>query len=175
MKKIINSLLFILLFASVSYGLDLKVGEKADDWKFKDSENKVFSMENWKGKVLFINYVDPDEKDVNEHVNDAMKKANTDGFLTKEGYKGIGIVDCDATWKPNSIIKSVAGKKAKKFKTIILFDYDASLRKQWNLKEDASNIILLDRNRVCRAIFKKKMSDEETDEIVQLAIKLQNE
>lgn len=175
MRKVIVFILMFFVFQTVLYAQDLKVGEKATSWKFKDSDNKIFSMKKWDGKVLFINYVDPDEKDVNEHVNDAMKKATKDGSLKTELYKGIGIVDCDATWKPNSLIKSIAGKKAKKFKTVILFDYDASLRKQWNLKEDASNIILLDKNRVCRAIYKDKVSAEETKKLVALAIKLQNQ
>jgi predicted transcriptional regulator len=175
MRKIILIILVVFVSCTNLYALDLKVGEKATFWKFMDSENKIFTMQKWAGKVLFINYVDPDEKEVNEHVNDAMKKASNNDLLKLDLYKGIGIVDCDATWIPDSLIKSMAGKKAKKFKTIILFDYDATLRKKWNLKEDASNIILLDKNRVCRAIYKDKVSAEDTKKLVELAIKLQNQ
>jgi hypothetical protein len=32
-------------------------------------------MNSWPGKVLQINYVDPDESDLNDAFNDAVKKA----------------------------------------------------------------------------------------------------
>ena len=95
----------------------------------------------WEGKVLLINYVDPDESDLNEHFTDAMKKAKDEGRLKDESYKGIGIADCAATWKPNFAIRAIAGKKAKKYSTTILFDYDASLRERLGAPE---------RHRQCR-------------------------
>jgi len=164
-----------VLFALVlpAQAEDLKVGIKASDWSFKDANGKVFTMNSWKGKVLLVNYVDPDEADLNEHFTDAMKKAKEDGLLTSEKYKGIGIVDCAATWKPNFLIRAIAGDKAKKYKTIIIFDYDATLRKAWGLKKDTANAIILDKNRVCRAIVRGRVPDDQVQALVQMAIDLQ--
>ena len=64
-----------LLMASPLWGAELKVGDKAVDWQYEDSDKKVFSMESWAGKVLLINYVDPDEADLNEHFTEAVKKS----------------------------------------------------------------------------------------------------
>ena len=152
---------------------ELKVGITAPDWSFKDAEGKVFTMDSWAGKVLLVNYVDPDESDLNEHFTDAMKKAKDDGLLTSENYKGIGIVDCAATWKPNFLIRAIAGDKAKKYKTVIVFDYDATLRKAWGLKKDTANAILLDKNRICRAIVRGRVPDDQVRPLVQMAIDLQ--
>jgi predicted transcriptional regulator len=166
---------FVFLAGGAAFADELKVGAKASDWSFKDADEKVFTMESWSGKVFLVTYVDPDEADLNEHFADAMKKAKDDGLLKDETYKGIGIADCAATWKPNVAIRAIAGRKAKKFNTTILFDYDASLRKAWGLGIDTSNVILLDKNRVCRYIFRGRVPNEKVAEIVKLAIDLQKE
>ena len=175
MKKIILLLVasMFLIGTPVLAG-ELEVGKKASGWSFKDSNKKEFTMESWEGKVLSINYVDPDESDLNEHFNDALKKAKDDGRLNSENFKGIGIVDCAATWKPNFAIRSIAGKKAKKFKTVILFDYKATLRTAWGLKKDTSNIIILDKKRVCQAIVRGRVADDQVETLVQLVEDLQS-
>ncbi len=175
MKKIILLLVAsMFLLGTPALAGELEVGTKASDWSFKDSNKKEFSMESWAGRVLMINYVDPDESDLNEHFTDAMKKAKDDGRLNSENYKGIGIADCAATWKPNFAIRAIAGRKAKKFKTVILFDYKAVLRTAWGLKKDTSNIIILDKNRVCQAVVRGRVPDEQVATLVQLVEDLQS-
>ncbi|UCD31522.1 MAG: hypothetical protein JSW04_01555 [Desulfobacterales bacterium] len=176
MKRIV--VLFIvgcIFWGSPVVGEELKVGMKASDWSFKDAEGKAFTMESWSGKVLVVNYVDPDESDLNEHFTDALKKAKDDGLLSHELYRGIGIVDCAATWKPNFAIRAIAGKKAKKYKSTILFDYEATLRNAWGLGKDTANVIVLDKHRVCRAIVRSRVADDQVAALVQLAIDLQDE
>ena len=174
MKKLtIIGAVILLLFAFAAQAEDLQVGMAASDWSFEDADGKVFTMESWAGKVLMVNYVDPDESDMNEHFTEAIKKAKEEGRLKSETYKGIGIADCKATWKPNVAIRLIAGKKAEKYKTVILFDYDATLRTAWGLKKDTANMILLDKNRVCRAIVRGRVPDDQVEKLVQLAVDLQ--
>jgi len=176
MKRILFFVVaFVFLAGGAAFADELKVGAKASDWSFKDADDKAFTMESWAGKVLLVTYVDPDESDLNEHFTDAMKKAKDDGILKDETYKGIGIADCDATWKPNVAIRAIAGRKAKKYNTVILFDYDASVRKAWGLAKDTSNIVLLDKNRVCRAIVRGRVPNDQVAAIVKLAADLQKE
>ena len=55
-------LLFILLLCTYLFSQDnLEVGMKAAGWELKDAGGKLFTMESWSGKILQINYVDPDE------------------------------------------------------------------------------------------------------------------
>lgn len=176
MKKYILLLIScFMLTGSFALAEELTVGMEASDWSFKDADEKVFSMESWAGKVLVVNYVDPDEADLNEHFTDALKKAKDEGRLSHETYRGIGIADCAATWKPNFAIRAIAGRKAKKYKSTILFDYDAFLRNAWGLKEDTANAIILDKARVCRAIIRGRVPDDQVATLVQLVIDLQNE
>jgi len=174
MRRAILVFVAVLMVGSVSFaGEPLKVGDKAPDFAFEDADGKVFTNKTWAGKVLLVNYVDPDESDLNEHFTDAMKKASNEGLLTKADYKGIGIVDCAATWKPDFLIRQIAGDKAKKYETIIIFDYDAVMRESWGLKEDTANAILLDKQGIVQYINMGRVPDEEVDKVVQLAIDLQ--
>lgn len=44
----------------------LEVGQKAPEWVLTDVDKKEFTMNSWPGKVLQINYVDPDNDDLND-------------------------------------------------------------------------------------------------------------
>jgi len=154
----------------------LSVGMKAPDWMFTDSDKKEFTMNSWAGKVLQINYVDPDESDMNDSFNDAVKKAtDVDKTLSKDLFKGFGIVDCKSTWKPNGLIRTIAGNKAKKYNTTILFDYDATLQKSWGLPEDNYTVVIIDKNRICRAIYKGKIPESDNQKIIQELIAMSKE
>ena len=173
-KTSVCVLMIVFLSLAPVSAEELNVGMKAADWSFKDADDKEFTPDFWNGKVMVINYVDPDESDLNEPFTDALKKAHKDKLLKDETYDGFGIVDCAATWKPDFLIRSIAGDKAKKYKSIILFDYDATLRKLWGLQSDTHNVIVLDKNRVCRAIVRGKIPDDQIADWVKLVIELQS-
>jgi hypothetical protein len=179
MKKMIFTLLFTslaLISINGQSGTKLEVGKKAPEWVFKDKDQKEYTMNSWSGKVLQVNYVDPDEKDLNEPYNEALDKAvKTEKRIDSVLFKGIGITDCKSTWLPNGVIRSIAGNKAKKFKTVILFDYDAKLQALWGLPKDNYSIVLLDKNRICRAIYLGKIPISENEKIIQMIIALTKE
>src|SRR5512138_171547 len=179
MKKLIFTLLFITLTVIAIHGqsgVKLAVGTKAPEWMFKDADGKEFTMNSWSGKVLQVNYVDPDEQDMNEPFNEAVKKAkDVDKRISADLFKGFGIVDCKSTWKPNSLIRMIAGNKAKKFSTTILFDYSATLQNLWGFPKDSYTIAILDKGRVCRALYKGKMPESEYEKTIQLIIQLSKE
>jgi predicted transcriptional regulator len=179
MKKFNLSLILltsVLPFVFSQSGQMLKIGSKAPDWLFQDADRKEFSMNSWPGKVLQINYVDPDVSDLNDPFNDAVNKAtDIDKTLDKNFFKGMGIVDCKSTWKPNGIIRMIAGNKAKKYNTTILFDYDATLQNKWGLPKDNYSVVIVDKNRIVRYIHCGKIPESEFDDIVQLLIKLSHE
>lgn len=179
MKKMTIALFFSLFVLTGIFGqqnVKLAVGMKAPDWMFTDADKKEFSMNSWPGKVLQINYVDPDESDMNDAFNDAVKKAtDVDKTLSKDLFKGFGIVDCKSTWKPNGLIRMIAGNKAKKYNTTILFDYKGVLQQQWDMPKDSYTIVIVDKNRVCRAIYKGHIAEADNQKIVEQIIALTKE
>ena len=179
MKKAIITLVLSLFVLPAIFGQEkviLAVGVKAPEWVFTDADKKEFTMNSWAGKVMQINYVDPDESDLNDPFNDAVKKAtDVDMTLSKDLFKGIGIVDCKSTWKPNGLIRMIAGNKAKKYNTTILFDYKATLQNIWGMPEDSYTVVILDKNRVCRAIYKGHIPESDNAKIVQMIIDITKE
>jgi predicted transcriptional regulator len=179
MKKLIVILLFTSLTAISIYGqtgTKLAVGMKAPEWMFTDADRKEFTMNSWAGKVIQVNYVDPDVSDLNDKFNDAINKAvDIDKRISRDYFKGFGIVDCKSTWKPNGLIRMIAGNKAKRYNTTILFDYNAKLQNLWGLPKDNYSVVILDKQRVCRAIYIGKVADSEIEKVIQLILQLSKE
>jgi predicted transcriptional regulator len=178
MKKLLITSLFtfMAILTSFAQNVALEVGMKAPEWTFTDASKKEFTMDSWAGKVLQINYVDPDESDLNDPFNDAVDKAtDVDKIINKDYFKGFGIVDCKSTWKPNGLIRLIAGNKAKKYDTTILFDYKGTLQQSWGLPKDSYTVVILDKNRICRALYKGKIPESENQKVIDLIIQLTKE
>jgi predicted transcriptional regulator len=178
MKKLILSIFFTSLSITIAFAQTgkLEVGMKAPDWKFPDADKQEFTMDSWTGKVLQINYVDPDESDLNDPFNDAVNKAtDIDKTINQDYFKGFGIVDTKSTWKPNGLIRLIAGNKAKKYDTTILFDYKGVLQESWGLPRDSYSVVILDKNRICRAIYKGKIPESDNQKVIDLIVQLTKE
>jgi len=179
MKQLIFSLLFTcfaVIIVNGQSGTRLEVGMKAPEWSFPDADKNEFTMNSWPGKVLQVNYVDPDESDLNDPFNDAINKAvDIDKRISRDNFKGFGIVDTKSTWKPNGLIRLIAGNKAKKYDTTILFDYKGTLQDIWGMPKDSYSVVILDKNRVCRAVYMGMIPDSEHEKIIQLIIELTKE
>lgn len=159
-----------MLVCSSALADELKLGDLASDFILQDSEGIQYTLnsEEFQGKVLSIFYVDPDEVDMNEHVSEALKKAADRGVLDRTYYKGFAITNLKATWKPNFIVKAIVKSKKKKYKTIILLDYDFTILNLWGLENDSSNVVVLDKERICRYLYKGKIPESEIPTIMQI-------
>jgi len=176
MKKLLPILfaaVLMLTWSDAFSQLKIEIGKPLPEWVFPDADKKDHTMNSWPGKVLQINYVDPDESDLNDDFNDYVDKAtDVDKRINRDYFKGFGIVDAKSTWLPNGVIRSIAGKKAKKYDTTILFDYDGALHDSWGMPKDNYTIIIADKNRICRGVYPGKIEEGEFEKIVQLIIEL---
>lgn len=115
------------------------------------------------GKVQVIFYVDPDEKNTNNHVSEAIAEAKFDRTF----YGSSGIINMDATWLPNSLIASSLKKKQEKYPhTTYVKDLKKTLVKVWKVQDDASNIIVLDPQSKVLFAGHGKISEADTKKIV---------
>jgi predicted transcriptional regulator len=106
-------------------------------------DSKSWSSDTIKDKVYVMFYVDPDEKDTNEHFTQALKKKN---YRQKGNYGSIAIVNLAATWKPNFVIENILASKQEEFpQTIYVKDKNKVLVKEWDIGDDASNILIFDK------------------------------
>ncbi len=106
-------------------------------------DGKSWSSDTLRDKVHVVFYVDPDEKDLNSDFNDALKKQKFD----RENYATVAIINLAATWLPNFAISASLQEKQKKFPdTTYVKDLDKSVLKAWRVKDDSSNIIVVDKS-----------------------------
>lgn len=177
MKKLLFTVILVALILPFAAAQGkLEVGKKAPEWVLTDADRKEFTMNSWPGKVLQINYVDPDNEDLNDPFNDAIDKAiDIDKIIDQNAYKGFGIVDLESTKKPDGLVRMIAGRKAKKYDTTILFDYKGLLHDNWDMPMDNYTIVIVDKQRIVRGVYKGKIADRDIPAIIDMIIKLTRE
>jgi uncharacterized protein len=168
MQRTILAVFFALVWCVPALASELKVGEKASNFSLRDSQGKIYTFDSveFKGKVLSILYADPDKKDLNNHVEDALLKDQ--GLDRNKTYKGFGIANLKASKLPNFIIKSVIKNKQEKTGAIVLLDDKYTILNLWGLKNHSSDFIVLDKNRICRYIYKGKLPPEEITKAINI-------
>ncbi len=123
------------------------------------NDGSPWSSSSLKDNVFVMFYVDPDEKDLNEHYTQALKKFKKENDLH---FQSIAIVNLAATWKPNFVIEAILKSKQKEFPdTIYVKDKNKVLVKAWNVGDDTSNIIIFDKNG--KVVFYKSGKMQESD------------
>ena len=69
-------------------------------------------------KIVVIFYTDPDVKDINDPLSEAIKAKN----YPKDKYSGIGIANCKDSWIPNAGVRLKVRQKEKQFPGSIFVD-----------------------------------------------------
>ncbi len=124
-----------------------------------------WSSQELQGKVHILFYVDPDEKETNEHTSQALKNAAFD--LAKFG--SCAIINMAATWVPNVLINKNLAEKQKEFpNTIYVKDLKKTLVKTWGVADHASVVMLFDKTGKLLFHHDGKLSDEQIQQLLAL-------
>lgn len=166
MKKI-----FFLSLVLVSYIFaDIKLNEKPNELILHDDlggrvDGSPFSTKEIVGKVYYLVYVDPDEKGLNDEINEAIKAKKFD----KTNFGSIAIINLAATWLPNFAIETMLKKKQEEFpNTIYLKDKKKFFVEKWGLKDDSFNILIFDKQGVLLYKVAGKATQEDIKNIISL-------
>jgi predicted transcriptional regulator len=169
MKKSWWIVFFVLLWSvSTVAAFELKVGDKAPDFWLKDSLGKEYTLSSpeMKGRVLYFNYADPGSKDMNKHVDDALKRDQ--GLDRKKSYVGFGIANMKASLLPDFVIAKIVKNKQEETGAVILLDDNYIILNNWGLTNKISNVVVLDKNRICRYIYKGKLPPAEVTRLIKI-------
>ena len=169
MKRILAAVIIMLLCGVLNaLAAELRVGDKAPDFSLKDSKGDTYSLNSqvFQGKVMSVFYVDPDEKDLNAHVEDALLKEP--GLDRNVRYKGLGITNLKATRMPNFLLKMVVKDKQEKTGAIILLDDNQTILNLWGLKNHTSSLVILDKQRICRYVFNGQLPPAEVQKVLKI-------
>lgn len=118
-----------------------------------------------KGKVTSLFYVDPDERDLNAHLGEALKEKR----YPLDKYQSMAIINMAATWLPNVILENLLKAKQKIYPaTIFVKDKAGILVNMWSLADNSSDILIFDKTG--RVLFSKdgKLSDQEVKNVLSL-------
>ena len=135
MKKII-----LCLFLSITATWALPVLKPTEDQMYR-VDGKPWTSNDLKGKVQVVFYVDPDEKELNVHVEKALNKQN----FPKDKFATTAIINMEATWVPNMILNGLLEDKQEEYPdTVYIKDFDSTMVKSWGMADDAYDIMVLD-------------------------------
>jgi len=171
MKKTFLAVLMILLWTVASAtAADLKVGDSAAGFKLKDPAGVEYSLDSpqYKGKVVVVFYADPGSKDLNNELQNALKAAREAGKIDKKNYEGLGVVNVKDSILPNFLLRSIIKSKQEETKAVILIDPDYAVLNLWGLTKKTSNIIMLDKERICRYINRGKVPPADIAKVIAL-------
>lgn len=170
LKRIGRLQLFIaasILFTTQSFALT--IGSSAPDVIIGPSnggyikDGAAFKLNDLSGKLQVIWYVDPDEKNLNEYAQDQLRAKNFD--LDKVG--SVAIINFAATMVPNFILGGVIeSSQEENKKTVYVKDLEKVMVKKWGLKDDSSNVVVLDKNLKVLYWFGGKLDKEETERML---------
>ncbi len=174
-KALVFCAAILFLLGSTAVAAELRVGAKAPDFNFKDSKGKAYTLNSPElaGKVVSFFYADPGSKDMNNEAQAALKAAP--GIERNTKYKGLGVVNLKASMLPDFLLKkAIASKQKEAPDAIILMDPDYSMLNAWGLTNKVSNVIVLDKQRICRYIYKGKLPKAEIDKLINVIKEYQN-
>ena len=171
MKKTLMAVLLVLLWTvSTVAAAELKVGDTAAGFTLKDPTGKEYSLDAppYAGKVVVVFYADPGSKDLNNELQNTLKSARESGKIDRKNYEGLGVVNLKDSIVPNWMLNRIIKSKQEETKAVILVDPAYSVLNLWGLTKKTSNIILLDKKRVCRYIQKGKVPSADVGKVVGL-------
>jgi predicted transcriptional regulator len=159
------SLLLGVSLMALNVGEVPKTVTIADDNGGLVKDGSKWDSSSIKDKVLVLFYVDPDEKDTNNEFSDTLQAKKYD----RSRFGSIGVINLAATWLPNFALDSALDKKQKKYPdTIYVKDKNKVLVKEWEVADDASNILIFSQDGKLCYYKSGKMSQED----IQNAIKI---
>ena len=140
MKK----LLFLLVFSLSAYALQTGAVPPQVELEGENGgrhDGKEWNSNTLVGKVHTVLYMDPDER---KEAMPFLNALNSQKF-DKNKYATVAIVNLAATWMPNAVLETMLSKKQKELNnTEFIFDKTKHVLKKWQLKDDASNVLIFD-------------------------------
>ena len=159
LKVILFSMLMTLSLSAVTVGeVQKAITIEGENGGLVKDDGASWSSSSLKNRVSVMFYVDPDEKDTNSHFSAALKAKKYD----RAKFRSLAVINLAATWKPNFAIESILKDKQVEFPhTIYVKDKNSVLVKEWEVADDASNILIF--SKTGKLLFYKSGAMSESD------------
>lgn len=147
-----------------------QVGKSITSLTLTDPDNQSKTIPFVGEKVLMLLYTDPDVKDVNDQLSEAVRAKHFDASK----YVGIGIANTKESWIPNSAIRMKARQKEKQFAgSIVMLDQQRTLADTWKLGDcNSMGVVLIIGKDKAIKYAKKVATEAESKAIIPEVIKI---
>jgi len=170
-KRLLPALLLVITPALASsidkQNLKLEIGEAAPLLVLSGQAGEKLNGGGWNsktigGKVTVVMYVDPDNEGDNLHVEERLQKD-----FKKQNIKVFGIVNADATFIPNFMLRRrLSSKQSHNELLTIVMDYKHHAEKVWGLKDERYNVMAFDKDGKLFFIKQGKLNPSELEELI---------
>ena len=161
MKKIIA----LLTFAATALFAEVNMEQTLPSVTLEGNTGGHYNGGTWdsstlQGKTTMLMYVDPDEKSKGEIFKPTIEALEKD--LDFSRFQILVILNLDATWKPNAVIRSMMKSKVTDYpKRTYILDNSSVLVKNWGLQDDEYNtLVISDEGKVIYSHSGKWKKDE---------------
>ena len=164
---------FLLVSSVCSLAEDENNNIRAPFFEIKSGNDEVLTLEATKDIVTVVYY---DTKDVVKK-NQALKKEIRQLYKSnKEKMQIVPVIDCSgAIWPVTRIFKSKLKENSRKHGITVYGDWDARMKQDYKVKEDESNIWLIDKRGIIRYYFYGKLEENEIENVTKLLLELMGE
>lgn len=166
-----------IFFTAVSFGEGSKIGTVAPSFKVKSGNGKELTLDMVKGKVIVIFYETKDVVEKNRKLKNELNKFYDEWSDTvKENIVWLPVINCSsAFWPFTGIWKSKLMENSKKERITIYGDWDGKMFSDYKMKDEESNVVIIDKKGIIRYIADGKVEDKEINKIKELLKELGNE
>jgi predicted transcriptional regulator len=162
-----------IIFLGIGLVQGLETGVQAPPFNLESGDNEKISLDRIKGKIVIIIY---EAKNVIEQ-NRAFKNELTSLIDRSEVLKAqstvLPVINCtSASWATKRIWKSNLRKNSKKENVTIYGDWDGKMFADYGIKDNTSNVVVIDANGIIRYFGSGKLDENEINKVKELLNRL---
>lgn len=167
---IIMAISISISFMGISFGGAIKIGTDAPPFRVKSGDDKELTLDMIKGKAIVIFCETKDVVEKNRQLKDELNKFYNDQPKTvKELIVRLPIINCSgAFWPFTGIWKSKLKENSKKEGMTIYGDWNGKVFSDYKMKDNESNVVIIDKKGIIRYIASGKVGDEGINKIKEL-------
>jgi predicted transcriptional regulator len=156
--------------------LQALLGKPAPFFSVQSGDDTTLTLDALKGKVSVIFYETRGASKKNSDTKDRFNKLyDRQSADTKQAIARVPVIDCSRVVWPMSLLwRQSLRYHSKRVGMTVYGDWDGRMARDYRMKEDESNLIILDKRGVVRYVSQGLISDEEFPSIEALLDRLVN-
>jgi len=167
--------LFWLLLSTAGF-TQIPVGEEVPDFRVSSGDYRVLSYTSAKGKVMVVFYDtrEPEITEKNRQMKDELKLLfRKQPENVKNSIVVVPIINCtEATWSLRPVWRANLVINSIKEGVTLYGDWDGKFFEDYQIEDNETNFIVIDRKGIVRYSKSGKILAEETGKIIELLRKL---